>query len=641
MKHKIAFLFTLFVLLLPQSPMLASPQDYKGQQGDMRPFAAAPIETDHLENFLENWTTKQMTETPLYGFGLVMVRGGEIILAKGYGADPLTGTRLNAETSVFRVASIAKLLTATAAMQLSDQGRVDLHEDVNRYLTATQLDDNFAEPVTFHHLLTHTEGFERWVIGVRPQNPQERISLQEFYTTRHAARIFPPGQVMTYDNYASGLLGLLIQEISGMPFTDYMAENIFKPLDMNSSTFEQPPPAGIRERVVAEYEYDEKKGEYLALPERISILSPAGGMHTNLMDMGHYLIAMLGDGGYQGEPILRQATARLMFAQQFTAHPQMPGMTYGLFQDFPNGHRVLRRDGDSMNAWSRVYFLPEEQTGLFFVAMGDEESRIEFANAFFDEFYPRAAPVANVSAPSDLERYRGVYHHVQDSRTTFAKTLALLTGNIRVTPADGALDVSVIDMGDSFGGFEGTTRWTQVGSDFFQREDGYGNIAFGENENGEITHLYSGQRYMGAYEKLDWYETPVFHYILMGLFAVAFLSAFLLAFRLPHQPEALVLGATGAVGFLFTVLWLPGIYLIGMTGGEPAFAFGVNTVTKIILALPLFLALVTPILLYFTRKIWSNANYSKRQRLYYSFMPVITCAFLVWTNAWNLLGFRY
>jgi CubicO group peptidase (beta-lactamase class C family) len=594
-KRRLIRLFLGLVWLLAISgfrlpPLAGQKETGRPQVGDWVAPQIAPTDAIELEAFLDNWVTERMEKTHLYSLGFVMVKDGEIFLAKGYGADPLTGRPFDAATTTVRVASIAKLFTATAIMQLYDQGLIDLQDDVNQYLRAVQLDDNFAQPITFHHLLTHTEGFERWFLGVRPQDPESLISLEEFYATRRAARILPPGTLITYDNYASGLLGYLIEEISGMSFANYMAKHIFVPLGMNSSTFVQPPPPDIRERLMIEYEFDENKGEYVSMPERLSHLAPAGGMHSSLTDMGHFLVAVLGDGTYAGGRILSQEMLQMMYPQRFTSQPRLPGTTYGLLEDFPNGHRVLRRDGDSITL------------------------------------------------------------------TTFGKTIALVSGSIRVTPdADGTLAMQAMGVGDFAGGFEGTTQWIEVEPNFFERSDGHGYVAFGEDEQGQVTHMYSGQRYLGNYRKLAWYELATFHYLLMGLFILVFLSAFIswgivpLVRKLRHKPGStdaspsgmLVMGVFGTLSALFSVLWFPAIYLIGMQSGEPAPAYGVNTLMRIILAIPLITTPLTLGLIYFAWQAWRKNDWSVARRIHYTLITLTALGFIAWTHYWNLLGFRF
>jgi hypothetical protein len=389
---------------------------------------------------------------------------------------------------------------------------------------------------------------------------------------------------------------------------------------------------------------------------RLSHLAPAGGMHSSLMDMGHFLIAMLGDGSYQGGRILSQETVRMMYPQRFASHPRMPGMTYGLLEDFPNGHRVLRRDGDSMNAWSRIYLMPDEATGLFLVAIGDEQSRVELSWSFFDRFYPRTGPLPQPSSTTDLERYRGVFHPVADTRTTFGKTVALIAGDVRVTPNDdGTLEMQAVLAGDYAGGFEGTTQWVELEPNLFERSDGRGYVAFGEDEDGRVTHMYSGQRYMGHYRKLAWYEFAPLHFGLMAMFIVVFLFAFIswgivpLVRRLRGKSGSaglpcwgtVLMGVFGAVSSLFSLLWFPSVFLIGMRSGEPAPAYGVTVAMLIVFTLALIAAVLTIGLVYFTWRAWRESYWTAARRIQYTIITLAALGLIVWTHYWNLLGFRF
>jgi hypothetical protein len=88
-------------------------------------------------------------------------------------------------------------------------------------------------------------------------------------------------------------------------------------------------------------------------------------------------------------------------------------------------------------------------------------------------------------------------------------------------------------------------------------------------------------------------------------------------------------------------MWFPVVFLIGMKGGEPTVAYGVNTLTKIILALPV---LITPLalgLVYFTWRAWRVNDWSVARRVHYTIITVATVGLLVWANHWNLFGFRF
>jgi CubicO group peptidase (beta-lactamase class C family) len=98
-------------------------------------------------------------ENNIPGAVFVLVKDAKVIFAKGYGvADVNSGRRIDPETTIFPIASVTKMFTATGVMQLADSGRLDLHADVNRYLTSLRVPDTYPQPITTAHLLTHTSG---------------------------------------------------------------------------------------------------------------------------------------------------------------------------------------------------------------------------------------------------------------------------------------------------------------------------------------------------------------------------------------------------------------------------------------------------------------------------------------------------
>lgn len=100
-------------------------------------------------------------------------------------------------------------------MQLVDQGKLDLHTDIYEYLTDFKVRAAFEQPITLHHLLTHTGGFDEDYNG---------FSVRDF-----------KGIDIQYSNYGVSLAGYIVQQVSGMPYEEYVVKNIFAPLQMNHS----------------------------------------------------------------------------------------------------------------------------------------------------------------------------------------------------------------------------------------------------------------------------------------------------------------------------------------------------------------------------------------------------------------------
>lgn len=620
----------------------------------------APLSAAALETFLDDLFAHRMQHSNLYGAAFVLVQGGKTLLAKGYGqADPISRVPLDANETVISVASIAKALTATAAMQLWERGLVDPDADIQQYLPGFRFAGDCAEPVTLRHLLTHTEGLQERNIGIVATDPKDLLSLHDFFATRPVRRVLPPGTAITYGNYASGLLGYLVEEVSGLSFEQYLQENIFGPLGMTSSTFAQPPRPDLAARRLRECV---RKGEtYVEAPAVYAQMAPAGGMHASAADMARFLIAMVGDGSCNGQRILQAETVKSMHERRFAPHPQMPGITYGFFEEWRGARRVLRRDGDSAAAWSRIYLLPEEEIGLFFTVAGDEEARLELADAFFEHFFPtEAAAAAHASAPAspalapapaapapaptpapsaapDLRQYEGTYRYLQHNRDSFTKLQSLLVGQVRVkAQPNGTLTVTALNAGDVYGGFEGTTTWAPAGEHFFRRQDGNGQIAF----DGQ-GHLYSSLRYQGAFQRLRWWETAPVHMALFGLGLLASLGALCFLF-VGGGVAGLVTGLYGLLATAFCVLLVPALFLIGNVGGGfPAYGFGINGWIRGVLTLPLLTPPLSAALVAATTAAWATGLWSPGLRLLHSAIALVAGALVWWLRYYNLIGYRW
>jgi len=108
-----------------------------------------------------------MARRQIPGAVFVLVSGGELIVSRGFGAAQLESRRLvDADHTVFRVASVSKVITATAALQLVEQGSLELTSDVNAYLKNLHIPTFAGTAVTLHHLLTHTAGFDERLTGI-------------------------------------------------------------------------------------------------------------------------------------------------------------------------------------------------------------------------------------------------------------------------------------------------------------------------------------------------------------------------------------------------------------------------------------------------------------------------------------------
>ncbi len=204
------------------------------------------LHKDDLEAFFDGLIPLQLERSDVAGASVLVMKDGETLLLKGYGYSDLKSKHpVDPTSTIFRLASISKLFTWISAMQLVEQGKLNLDVDIGRYLDfPIKTNSGISAPITLRNLMTHTGGFEDTTRNLALTDNKYYQGLREFLIENQPHRLFQPGKVPAYSNYGVGLGSYIVQRVSGEPFEQYVAEHIFSPLGMTHSTFIQPPPAG-------------------------------------------------------------------------------------------------------------------------------------------------------------------------------------------------------------------------------------------------------------------------------------------------------------------------------------------------------------------------------------------------------------
>ena len=166
-----------------------------------------------------------LTRTGTPGAALVVVRNGRIVHARGYGLADLESRRAADANTVWPIASITKVLTAIATMQLVEAGRLSLEKDAAAYLKTVRVPNQFGMPILVADLLRHTSGLDE-LPGRRVARAQDMRPLREFLSG-HLVQYRPPGSFTSYSSYGMSLAGLLVEEVSGLSYSDYVESRIF------------------------------------------------------------------------------------------------------------------------------------------------------------------------------------------------------------------------------------------------------------------------------------------------------------------------------------------------------------------------------------------------------------------------------
>jgi CubicO group peptidase (beta-lactamase class C family) len=354
--------------------------------------STGPIEIEplELETFTDEFFPEQMEELHIPGLIIVVVQDGEVLLAKGYGSANLErGETFTSDQTIVRIGSVSKLFVATSVMQMVERGLLDLHVDINEYLTAFQMEDTYPEPVTLAHLLTHTGGFQDppyW-----SNTDPLAVEPLECYLAEHMPpRTAPPKDEFIYSNHGYALAAYVVEEVSGMPFDQYVIENILLPLGMEKSRYLLSPP--LPDGLAIGYAYQD--GEQIPQPMDYDSDYPGGSMVSTANDMAKFMHAHLQDGCYQGVCIIQADTIRMMHQWQADTPYKNQSVTYGFTEGLKNNQRLIGHSGAIRGFGNIMDLLPEYHLG-YFISFNAEclnsnacDIIPAFRQAFLDEFFP-------------------------------------------------------------------------------------------------------------------------------------------------------------------------------------------------------------------------------------------------------------
>lgn len=598
-----------------------------------------------LEGFLDNFFTQQMAKQHVPGAVFTLVKDGKIFFSKGYGyADLENKIPVVPDKTLFRAGSISKLFTATAVMQLAEQNKLKLNDDINKYLTRFQIENTYNKPVTFANLLTHTDGFDSgWGIGAFARSASKMTPLGDFIAKRLPPQIMPPSEIFLYSDVGMNLAGYLVEIISGIPFAQYIDKNILQPLDMRRSSFFQPLPPQLASDLAVGYKY--KNGTYQRRPFAFSNTIPGNALMATATDIAHFAIAHLQNGRYGDAQILNDATAKEMHRQQFAHFPGMVGAAYGFYQKTINQQTAIIHNGRHAGYTSTLYLLPEKNLG-FFVSCNNNPSSLpdELVKQFFDHYYPikdKPAPITQriASSPEHLQKLGGTYRYNRYPHHTLEK-LAAVFGEAGEVPAfankDGTLAIYVPEF-----------KSVEIKPLLFRFIYNNDYMTFRQEESKRVTHMFISDSVFAALEKLAWYETNISQLILLIFCTLIFFSVGVVGLirriRKRVSKNSKITQMAQFIAILVSTLNLIFLIGIGLVLSQADFwelFFGLPKTVIALLLIPPLTTGLTLGLLTFTVMAWKNRYWSLLGRINYSLITIAALSFISFLNYWNLLGIR-
>ena len=446
--------------------------------------AAAPASLDpkDLEAWMDGYLPYALERGRIPGAVVVVVRGGEVVLEKGYGySDVAKRAPVLPETTLFRPGSVSKLFTWTAVMQQVEAGKIDLDKDVNAYLDF-KIPPYDGKPITMRNIMTHTAGFEESIRHLISSDPKAVMTLKKQMPLALPERVFAPGTTPAYSNYATALAGYIVERVSGEDFDTYIENHIFKPLGMTHSSFRQPLPARLVPHMSKGYPDITGKPQ----PFEMVIPAPAGSLSSSGADMAKFMIAHLNDGA----GLMKPETAKMMHDFKAPGVGPLNSMALGFYEQLVNGQRAIAHGGDTVWFHSYLWLFPDADTGVF-VSMnsaGKDGAAGAVRSALFHKFADRYLPgpaekPAQVDAKTAAQHAQmmvGNYISSRGSFTNFMSVFGLLSQATIGLTEDGKISVPALD-----GLGAGAREWVEV-EPFVWRDTGTGERLAAEVEDGRV-----------------------------------------------------------------------------------------------------------------------------------------------------------
>jgi CubicO group peptidase (beta-lactamase class C family) len=360
-------------------------------------LGAASLRVEGREDGLDEFIEAERRSLRIPGLAACVVKDGRVAWSKGYGwADIAKRVPMDPDRTVQNVGSVSKTVVATAVMQLWEKGEFQLDDDVNDRLPFAVR--NPAHPgvaITYRLLLTHRSGVaDGPAYGASYACGDPGLSLEDWLRAylepggRHydkGANFHPwrPGEKSAYSNVGFGLLGYLVERVSGRPFPRYTREEIFEPLGMTRTGWllseieadahavpyapasDGEPPGEELEAyrkfgLLAGEAQRDAGGDYLPLCLYSFPNYPDGSLRTGVNQLARFLLAYVGDGVYGDARILGADTVRLMLTPQAATAPQQ-GLCWAA--ERRDGHRLWGHNGADPGIRTTMAFRPSDGVG--------------------------------------------------------------------------------------------------------------------------------------------------------------------------------------------------------------------------------------------------------------------------------------
>ena len=395
----------------------------------LTPFASGRAQASRLDS-LDAFVKAQMAQRQIRGLSLAVIKDGKVAAARAYGVTDDSSKRPVTTTTLFQAGSISKPVSALGALHLVEAGKLSLDDEVNGKLESWKVPDNrftATEKVTLRRLLSHTAGMT--VHGFPGYDVSEpKPTLVQVLDGAPPANTAPirvdttPGTVWRYSGGGISVMQLMVIDVTGQPFPQFMQKTVLGPIGMTNSSFEQPLPNALASRTAAGYYADGApvRGRWHVYPEMA-----AAGLWTTPTDLAKFAIEVQQTLAGHGHGVISPAMARQYLTEQKGG--------YGLGVGVQGTGSALRFSHNGRDEGFDALLVAGAETGdgVAIMINANDNSRlvgrirdyVERAWGFASASGARPQPAATTPVridPTRLARYSGYYEVAENNMVALA-----------------------------------------------------------------------------------------------------------------------------------------------------------------------------------------------------------------------------
>lgn len=596
------------------------------------------------EAFMDDFMQGPAHEAGVPGALVAIVQDGRLVLLKGYGDANLdSGQAVDPETTYFRVGSISKTFVGLAALQMIEEGKLSLDQNIAEILP--ELGAKFQYPVTVRHLVTHTAGFDERLVGLGAAPDETLPSLSQIALEQYPGQISRPGDYYNYSNYGIMVLAAIVEGLGGEELATYIQRMVFEKLGMkNSSYLIDDIDTSHLSRSFARG----PEGKKIEIPTMRLRYFPVGSVFATGADMSRYLLALI--QGPAALPMGEKSYA-LMLKALYTPAQGMGGSAFVFYERYAGGVRFLEHGGDWEAFSSLISFSTEQSSGIFFSTNGGSNPllREELMQRFAGYLGISGELPERKSAARPLEDYTGQYRYARYEHL----------GPLKIAGLPMQVDISVAGknlLATFPAELSDPIELYPVGENSFQSRDPELRVAFRVQDN-EVIGISGTFLVPFFLERIEPTESMQWFLTLIAFFSLMFLTCLflpvarkvLLKMQGKENPDEIedgndVLREDQRKSFrlLVATAWAHILFLLGtqihMIATQQQIVEAVPGSLKALLYLPYGLLLLVIVLGIRIPRVWNQYYWSPALKIYYTLFVLAGVVFFQVFWYWNIIS---